>query len=242
MPKIISRSIAVEDKPGQRRPALHGGAALSDDLSAPTGLNAPAEDKPLHLYYCLCGQMALILDRPLEKLPFRSRDEARVLDPSKHTHKITLLESDETIHLKRPEKGIETQYRFKCKGCNLPQFYRHDPKSGVTFILKNALVSSAQNKANKDIYKQVALEQPDQKRQVRKNTKTMGKFSSVTVSTVSDDEDELEEKEIADSYALNAKIIKKQLERKGMNKRKSEEDEVNDGTKKLKPRGTLLDL
>lgn len=58
----------------------------------------------------------LPLDRPLEKLPYRARDEARVLDASKHTHKITLLESDEKIHLKRPEKGIETQYRFKCKG------------------------------------------------------------------------------------------------------------------------------
>eukprot|EP00095_Tigriopus_kingsejongensis_P007278 maker-scaffold144_size312663-snap-gene-2.38 protein:Tk07278 transcript:maker-scaffold144_size312663-snap-gene-2.38-mRNA-1 annotation:"upf0428 protein cxorf56 homolog" len=236
MPKIISRSIAVENA----RP------------------EAPAtgpEDKPLHLYYCLCGQMTLILGqcppsyagpaqhRRLDQLPLRARDGARVMDAAQHTHKIPLLELDEVTFVKRPERGIETQHRYKCKGCNLQQFYRHDPESGITFVFKDALVSSAQNKSNKDIYKQVALEQPDTKRQVRKNTKTMGKFSSVTVSTVSDDEDELEEKEIADSYALNAKIIKKQLERKGMNKRKSDEtqDPSADKNKKLKPRGTLLD-
>ena len=39
MPKIISRSIAVED----------------------TAKKGPKDDQALHLYYCLCGQMALIL-------------------------------------------------------------------------------------------------------------------------------------------------------------------------------------
>ena len=41
MPKIISRSIAVED----------------------TAKKGPKDDQALHLYYCLCGQMALILGK-----------------------------------------------------------------------------------------------------------------------------------------------------------------------------------
>jgi len=260
MPKIVSRSIAVEDKQGK------------------------GESSPLHLYYCLCGQMSLILDRLIESLPLRHRDGARVVDGSKTTHKMT-PEFDEIVHIRRPSllnpemldetkdtvkqwpgqagavsselhvnpddsdeeavteeearreeteedrlareakekakrtKNIERQHRYKCKSCNLQLFYKHDPASNVTFVIKGAVVSASQSKANKDIYRQVAQEQAKQRKavQVTKKTKNMGKFSSVTVSTVSDDEDELEEKEIADSYAMNAKIIEKQLERKGMN-------------------------
>ena len=39
-------------------------------------------------------------DRLLEKLPLRERDGARVLDSSKHTHKIT-PEFDEIIYIRR---------------------------------------------------------------------------------------------------------------------------------------------
>merc|ERR1712105_440712 len=101
--------------------------------------------------------------------------------------------------------------------------YRHNPEANVTFIFKGAIVASKQGISNKDIYAQVAQEQP-KKRLVTKNFRTMGKYSSVTVSTVSDDEDELEDKEIAENYALNAQIINKQLERKGMRRDQKQEE------------------
>ena len=55
----------------------------------------------------------ICLDCPLENLPLRRRDGARVIDGSKHAHKIT-SEPDETVFLKRTD-GIEKQHRQKCK-------------------------------------------------------------------------------------------------------------------------------
>ena len=176
-------------------------------------------------------------DRVIEKLPLRQRDGARVIDGSKHTHKITPV-FDEIVYINRIEKGIEKQFRYKCKHCNLQQFYRHDRNSNVTFIFKGAVVSSSQKKSDKVIPLASTMSNPQ--REAKSKTTNLGKFSSVTVSTISDDEDELEEKEIADSYALNAKIIEKQLERKGMNKRKADEED-GQSQKRTKPRGTLLE-
>lgn len=214
MPKVVSRSIVCSDTKDQEE---------------------YNETKPLHIYYCLCGQMSLILDCTIDRLPLRPTDGARVIDGSKHAHKLT-CDPDETVYLKR-DKGIERQYRLKCKKCAIPIYYKFDQENNVVFIMRGALVQSAGDGAVTDIYKQVALTQP-KKIMVTKHTKNMGKFSSVTVSTIDEEEDEIEAREVADSYANNARIIEKQLERKGMNKRQAETPAQ---TQEKRVRGTLID-
>ncbi|XP_055330458.1 STING ER exit protein-like [Paramacrobiotus metropolitanus] len=191
-------------------------------------------DKPLNIYYCICGQMLCILDCPFEKLPLRSTDGSRVIDGAKHAYKLTCIDG-EVVYLRRPD-GIEKQYRKKCSTCGIWAFYEHKQRSSpVVFVLPGALCKSGSSNVSTKV-----AEEPVKKAFIRKTTTHMGRTSSVTVSTVEEDEDELEARDMADSYAANAKIIEKQLERKGVvNKRKALEEQME--AKKDRQRGTLLD-
>ena len=93
------------------------------------------ESTPLHVYYCLCGQIVLIIDTVLTKLPVRPRDQATVIDATKHAHKIQCENADE-VYLKWKD-GIEHQFRKRCKKCKLLLFYRHKVDDTLTlFVIK----------------------------------------------------------------------------------------------------------
>ena len=70
-----------------------------------------------------------------------------------------------------------------------------------------------------------------------KLTREAGKFGSVTVSTVDEEENEIEKHEAEASYTMNAKIIAQQL---GRDSKKHPIDEPPK-TKIKRHKGTLLD-
>lgn len=152
----------------------------------------------------------------------RPVDKARVIDTSKHVQKIT--SKDEDIVYIRREKGVEKQYRKKCIKCGLNVIYQFESESATApkFVINKSLTLDT---SCTSIYDQLTVEP----KKVIKNIKRedTGKSGSVTVSTMDEEEDELEAREIANSYTLNARIIEKQLERKGMNKRKTVEDVIS---------------
>ncbi|KAH8393558.1 UPF0428 protein CG16865 [Drosophila serrata] len=221
MPKVVSRSIVCSDTKDQEE---------------------YNEEKPLNIYYCLCSKMALILDCTLDQLPLREVDNARVINANEHANKLTYNPTPKMLYIKRKSRGnaIEKQYRYKCRSCNLPLYYRHSPDSQVTFVMFNALIRNKGDAPMAQLLSSVGngksntkpaaakpagstagaedsgiVDASGKKVMVTRHTKNMGKFSSVTVSTIDEEEDEIEAREIADSYANNARIIEKQLQRKG---------------------------
>ncbi|KRY23651.1 UPF0428 protein CXorf56 -like protein [Trichinella patagoniensis] len=210
------------------------------------------EDQQVQWYYCLCGELALISEKPLDRLPLRPRDRARVLDNEKGTYK-TFSKPNETVYLSRSE-GVEVQCRLECKQCSAIMFYYSPDRPDILFLVDKAVVSSDQLNTAKasgpDVVGRSAVgydgdvdgsgpSSTTKKVMITKMVKSGGKFGSVTVSTIDEEEEELEAKEIAASYSNNAIVVEKQMRRKGMlNRRGAEQFVEAERLKKEHRRGT----
>ena len=223
---------------------------VDDDPRQGEGKTELAEDreevfiKPLITYYCHCGQMALISDTALSRMPLRKRDGARVIDP-KWTVAKTFFESGETVYIRRPE-GFEQQYRKNCRKCAVPIFYQHPFSLHIIFIFENALLSANEvggvsGKNEEQRARRVTL---------TKHVRNQGKVGSVTVSTIEEDEEEVEARELSESYTMNARIVEEAMKRKGMIRKRmlgeEEEESAESQQTGSKPqqrkqkRGTLI--
>ncbi|XP_006460233.1 hypothetical protein AGABI2DRAFT_135486 [Agaricus bisporus var. bisporus H97] len=127
MPKVVSRS------------------AISSSTDAqPTASSTAA----LRVYYCICGEFILVIDKSLASLPRRQTDNAIIIhtqhnDTGKaRTFKLNATISEHPVLLQRKD-GHERQYRFLCPRCYLPIGYQTSPppaKSGpYIYILSGAL-------------------------------------------------------------------------------------------------------
>lgn len=178
---------------------------------------------------------SFVSDCDIEALPLRQRDGARVIDAAQHGHKLT-CESDETIYVRRDkgiEKQFRFKvfiyemewmnifdgvfflwigvFRFsdlQCKTCHLPLFYRHTPDAKVTFIIKRSVIETKNEKPFKAIsdFTNNCIDLASTQGRVKKHTKNRGKFSSVTVSTIDSEEDEIEEVRAEWCFPLMPKI------------------------------------
>ena len=106
-----------------------------------------ARTKAAQPFYCLaCGQLVLTSDVPLNNLPQRRTDHARVLmrrpDAREGLETFRLKATrGEAITLRRSDATFEKQYRYLCNGCALPVAYAcvdsHTPE--LTYIFDGAL-------------------------------------------------------------------------------------------------------
>ncbi|KAF9008951.1 hypothetical protein BDQ17DRAFT_1349263 [Cyathus striatus] len=126
MPKVISRS------------------AVSSSVDAqPTASSTAA----LRVYYCICGEFILVIDKSLATLPKRKTDNAIIIraqdtpEGQARVFKLNATAGDPVL-IER-EGGHERQYRFHCPRCSLLIGYQSTPppvKSGpYLYVLSGAL-------------------------------------------------------------------------------------------------------
>ncbi|KAI8467127.1 MAG: hypothetical protein J3K34DRAFT_387095 [Monoraphidium minutum] len=98
-----------------------------------------AGDNELIVYYCkFSGRHAFTSDVDIDTLPRRRTDNARVLDPAKHT--VRLYTTDGGVKLlRRADGAIERQHRLNVG--RLPVAYTAEAGGGVIYVMEGAVTA-----------------------------------------------------------------------------------------------------
>ncbi|KAI9592657.1 hypothetical protein BDF19DRAFT_450534 [Syncephalis fuscata] len=130
MPKIVSRGVI----------------STSDQVDS-------VERPPLHTYYCICGEFALISDVQIELLPKRQSDLASILACERRTFRLHAKDGEALI-LQRGENSYEKQFRKYCTRCNLWLAYQvpvkpdNDRPLNYLYIVDGALIGDSNESNN----------------------------------------------------------------------------------------------
>jgi len=138
MPKIVSRS-----------------AVSSSTDAQPTASSTAA----LKVYYCICGEFILVIDKSLATLPRRKTDGAIIVrsqDSDDGKARVFKLNANagEPILLER-KGGHERQFRFHCPRCTLPIGYQSTPlpvKSGPFVYIGAGALTQMQGQVPHDAF------------------------------------------------------------------------------------------
>ncbi|KAI0036806.1 hypothetical protein K488DRAFT_75800 [Vararia minispora EC-137] len=139
MPKVVSRSAV---------------SASSDAISTASSTAA------LRVYYCICGEFVLVIDKSLSSLPRRKTDKAIIIrsqDGPDAKAQVFKLNADtaEPVLVERTTGGHERQYRFYCTRCQLLIGYQSTPppvKSGPFLYILNGALSQIQGQVPEDAF------------------------------------------------------------------------------------------
>jgi len=103
-----------------------------------------SSSRPLRVFYCLCGEFILVLDRPLARLPQRQTDDAYVLRTRGNgapVYKFNVADVG-TVFVRR-SAGLEYQHRFGCPRCQLLVAYQTSAspigKADYVYVVYGAL-------------------------------------------------------------------------------------------------------
>ncbi|KAI5893430.1 uncharacterized protein SCHCODRAFT_02621786 [Schizophyllum commune H4-8] len=139
MPKVISRSTV----------------ASSQD-ARPTESSTTA----LRVYYCICGEFILVIDKVLSALPRRRTDNAIIVRAQDseagkaHVFKLNAVPGDSLI-IERQGGGHERQFRQNCPRCTLPVAYQPTPglvKSSEFFYILPGALTQTQGQVPSDAF------------------------------------------------------------------------------------------